>query len=360
MTPRQRWLAALRMQPVDRLPFWPKLNVPYASRQGAAWRTRTVDELHQWIGSDEHIGLPGCVSEVRSRTSVHEEQDTGVRHLAYRTPAGDLTAEWRWDEASQSSHPVVFPVKSVADLEPMRLFYDDCRFELDTDRLAGAVARERQIGQSAVVVAHHGTSPLMDWLQHLAGVENGHYLLADQREEVEGLFDAMHRAALRRLAILADHTPADAIYSVENTSTTLISPGLYERYSKRHVTDYGRIVEAAGKLHILHMCGTLKDLLPDLAEVPACAFEAFTTPPVGNTSLADGRSACPNTCLIGGTNAALWLKPAERIIAVVERDLDALPHTRGIVVTSAGVHPPPCPPERIKRVADWVRGYPVR
>ena len=90
------------------------------------------------------------------------------------------------------------------------------------------------------------------------------------------------------------------------------------------------------------------------------AFEAFTTPPVGNTTLVDGRTGCPDKCLIGGTNAALWLRPAAEIIAEIEADLDALPHHRGIVMSSAGVMPQFAEPDTIKAVADWVHDYPMR
>ena len=111
---------------------------------------------------------------------------------------------------------------------------------------------------------------------------------------------------------------------------------------------------------ILHMCGHLKGLLPDLAQMPVEAFEAFTSPTLGNTTLAEGRRACPGVCLVGGTNAVLWTKPAAAIIEQLEIDLDALPHHRGIVVTSAGVMPPLCAPETIREVGAWVRGYPAR
>jgi hypothetical protein len=108
------------------------------------------------------------------------------------------------------------------------------------------------------------------------------------------------------------------------------------------------------------MCGHLKALLPQLARIPAQAFEAFTSPTLGNTTLLDGRRACPNTCLIGGTNAMLWTEPAERIVARIEADLDVLPHHRGIVVTSAGVMPPRCKPETIREVCRRVKAYPAR
>ena len=108
------------------------------------------------------------------------------------------------------------------------------------------------------------------------------------------------------------------------------------------------------------MCGHLKALLPDLAEVPAAAFESFTSPTVGNTALLDGRLGCPDKCLIGGTNAYLWIRPASEIIQQLEHDLNALPHHRGIVVTSAGQMPRACTPETMKQVRDYVSNYPAR
>ena len=157
-----------------------------------------------------------------------------------------------------------------------------------------------------------------------------------------------------------EHSPVDMLYLTENTSTTLISPAQYRRYCLPQVRAYGEVVASYGRLLALHMCGHLKLLLPTLAELPAQAFEAFTSPPVGNTRLAEGRAACPSKCLIGGTNAVLWTKTADEMIAEIERDLDALPHHRGIAVTSAGVMPPLCPPETIRAVCEWVKTYPVR
>jgi hypothetical protein len=108
------------------------------------------------------------------------------------------------------------------------------------------------------------------------------------------------------------------------------------------------------------MCGHLKALLPDLETLPVAGFEAFTSPAVGNTTLADGRVACPGKCLIGGTNAALWLRPAKQIIAALERDLDALPHHRGLLPSSAGMMPPAAAPEAVRQVAEWIHRYPAR
>jgi hypothetical protein len=44
----------------------------------------------------------------------------------------------------------------------------------------------------------------------------------------------------------------------------------------------------------------------------------------------------------------------------ITRSLAELPHHRGLVLSSAGVMPPMCPPETIRSVCDWIRQVPVR
>jgi len=357
MSSRERWLAAVKMQPVDRLPFWPKLDAAYPRAQTGRFKGMPVDEIHRWIGSDMHVwGIPPCVRDGGVSEFV-AETDGPVKRLEYRGPKGTLTAVYKWDEASQSYHPVEFPVKTKDDIELMREYYEGLEPQLDTDAVEKARAIQDEIGGSGVSQGGVGESPLMHFVEWIAGVENAHYLLADTTAEVEALFDAMHAYLLRRTEIFAEHSTLDLIYFVENTSTTLISPAQYDRYCARHITEYGEILKARDRNMVLHMCGHLKALLPSLNRTPADAFEAFTSAPVGNTSLEDGRSDCPDKCLIGGTNAVTWTKDAVGIIAEIESSLNALPHHRGVVVTSAGVMPPLCPPEKIKEIRDWVANY---
>jgi len=358
MTPRERWLAAVRMQPVDRLPFWPKLGSSYAAAQEAPFRAMDLDAIHDWIGSDKHKDIGDCVKEVRTRTSVERVQSNGTMQTVYRTPHGEARLIEKFDGPSDSWHPVEFPVRTVEDVKLMTDIFRDVRVDFDRQALEESQARAERIGEDACTTNTIGESPLMYWVEWLAGIENAHYLLADHQGEVEELFDLMHSVLKRRAELLSEHSPADVLYMVENTSTTLISPAQYGQYCARHIGEYARITSSAGRNMVLHMCGHLKALLPDLARIPAQAFEAFTSPTLGNTTLLDGRSYCPDKCLIGGTNAMLWTKPADVIIEQIERDLDALPHHRGIVVTSAGVMPPLCKPETIREVCRWVKAYP--
>ncbi|MHB9132307.1 MAG: uroporphyrinogen decarboxylase family protein [Armatimonadota bacterium] len=357
MTPRARWLAALQMQPVDRLPFWPKLGQNYPPAQQPPYSAMSLHDLHAWVGSDQHTGVGGIVREHRTTCDRTIHTADGIQRMTYHTPHGNLTAEQKWDAGSTSWHPTEFPIKTVEDLQRMQAWYADTRLELDTEMLAQARTRVAELGETALPVTGIGTSPLMVFVEELAGVENAHLFLADAPDEVEALFAEMHRLLKRMTELtLAEH-PADLFYFTENTSTTLISPAQYRQYCLPVLQEYAAVGQQAGRLVVLHMCGHLKALLPDLAGIPVAAFEAFTSPTLGNTTLLDGRTACPHTCLIGGTNAMLWLRPPAEIIHQIEEDLDALPHHRGIVVTSAGMMPPGCPPETIREVCAWVQEY---
>jgi uroporphyrinogen-III decarboxylase len=360
MTSKERWLAAIRMKPVDRLPFWPKLDGAYPRAQEPLFRDMNLDALHEWIGSDRHTWISDCTREVRKKTSTRTTVDGGTMRTVYCTPHGELQLVLRFDEPSNSWHPVDFPVKTPEAVRLMTEMFADLSVELDRGALDAACAQSRQIGQSALTACGIGESPLMNWVEWLAGVENAHLLLADSRRDVEALFESMHRVLLQKTRLLCEHSPADVLYLIENTSTTLISPEQYRRYCARHVGEYASLTKGADRNLVLHMCGHVKALLPDLARIPAQAFEAFTSPTLGNTSLLDGRSACPDTCLIGGTNAMLWTTSARVITARIEQDLAELPHHRGIVLTSAGVMPPMCKPDTIKRVCEWVKQYPAR
>jgi hypothetical protein len=360
MTSRERWLAAVDFAPLDHLPFWPKLDGSYPPRHAGAFAGWDPAQFHRYIGSDPHQWVAPCLRYVRTRTDYREQADGRRRRQCFVTPHGTLEREYQFDQASCSWHPTRFPVQSVADIQLLTEWWLDARAELDGAQLARVQAEVRALGSGAAVATGIGESALMLWIEHLAGVENAHFLLSDYPDATLALFEAIQGDLLRCTQIVTAHHPADLLYMVENTSTTLLSVEQYRRYDWPHLRQLADLAAQAGRRMILHMCGHIRALLDDLEKLPVAGFEAFTAPPLGNATLLDGRTHCPTKALIGGTHATLWLEPAERIIAFLGQRLDELPHHRGLVVTSAGVMPPACPPDRIQTVCAWVRRYPLR
>ena len=356
MTRKERFERALRRKEVDRLPFWVKIfGGSYLDFQEERYRSMGELELADYLDLDHMAGGGHPVACVNDRVEHHHERTNGRQVFRTATPDGTLTMVEAFAPSSHTWHPVEFPIKSRDDLLAARTLYAHNRFEASAERLGQAQARLRQVGDRGIVMTGMGISPWMNLLQHQIGPENIYYFLADFPAELDELIAVMHEERLRFLRALLPNCPYDYICSVENTSTTLLSPAIFERYCWPHLNDYGRLIREHGKHHVLHMCGHLRALLPRINELPAMAIEAFTSPPVGNTTLADRARLAPETAIIGGTNATLWLQPAEGIFEAIERSLAEAGALAGVVLTSAGVMPPACPIEKIRQVRDFAR-----
>ena len=361
MSSRERLLAAYRGLEVDRLPWWAKVcNPTWRTSQPEAVRAMDDRALLDAIAADGIFGGGGGVTARRPRVRAEDVLRDHERTTVTHTPDGDLVERWREDPATRSWHPVEFPVKTREDLKRFAWCYEGVTFDADETPLAAARRRKAEIGERGVLLTACGTSPMMHLVEHVIGPVNVHLMLADFRDEMEALMDRMNAVHLEHARQIARHSPADIVSSVENTSTTLISPAQFERYCYGHLCNVGRAVEAEGKMHELHMCGHTKALLEKIDTIPAASIEAFTSPTLGNTRLADGRTRAPSKCLVGGTNCMIWLRPVEEIQRYIEGELAACRDHRRIVLTTAGVAPPACPVESFRRIGEWIRTVPVR
>ena len=361
MTSRQRMLAAYRGEAVDRLPFWAKVTNPtWRTTQPEPIRRRSDRQLLDYIHADGIFGCRHGVRRVETRVDEERRMDGRIETRSTRTPDGDLVEKWSLDPYTGSWHPTEFPLKTREDIARFRWKYVDVQYQADDEAVAHGRAACEEIGQRGVTHCGWGTSPLMHLVEHVVGPINVHLMLSDYPDEIDELIELMHADCVRRAEAVATHTPADIVVSVENTSTTLISPGQFTRYCYRHLCDYGRAIEEAGKIHELHMCGHTRVLLGEIDIIPAGSIEAYTSPTVGNTRLVDGRTEAPSKTLIGGTNVNTWLMPVDRIEQYIVDELAACPDNRRTVLTTAGVAPPGCPAEKFRRIGEWIRHVPIR
>ena len=361
MTPRQRLLAAYRGEEVDRLPYWAKVtNSTWRTSQPQSVRRWSDVELLDYIYADGLFGCPAPIRRIAPHVDTRKHMTGQVETRVTDTPDGELVEKWSLDPATKSWHPTEFPIKTAEDVGRYRWCHEDVRYEVDEARLAEAGAWCDELGDRGVRMSWSGTSPLMDLVEHIVGPINVHLMLHDYPDEMDELIALMHADRMRRIRAIVDVTPADGVISGENTSTTLISPAQFEKYCYVHLCDYGRVIEAGGKMHELHMCGHTRVLLELIDTIPASSIEAYTSPTLGNTRLVDGRTSAPGKTLIGGTNVNVWLLGLEEIRRYILDELAACPNHRRIVLTTAGVAPPGCPAEVFREIGQWLRTVQVR
>ncbi len=357
MTRKERFERALRQDEVDRVPFWVKIFAQdYLHCQDDSIRALSDLELADCLDLDHLAGGGSPVVRTNDRVEIGVERQNGRRVTTWQTVDRMLTGVEVFDEGSHSWHPREFPVKTREDIRAARDVFAYNQFEARDDLVKNNEARLRAVGDRGIVITGMGISPVMNLIQHLIGPETTYYFLADYPDDMEELIGIMHEERLRFLRCSLASCPFDYVCSVENTSTTLLSPAVFEKYCWQHLNDYGRLITEAGKYHMLHMCGKLKDLLPKIDELPAQSIEAFTAPPVGNTTIADRVHLCSTKAIIGGTDATLWLKPVDEICAAIEASIREAGTLRGLVLTSAGVMTPLCPIEKIRQVREFAKG----
>jgi len=352
-------LAAIEHKPIDRIAFWPKLDAAYQSWYGKQLGTNNIEEIHKLLGTDQHYTTGGGYDIIHKNNTSQESNNTETEHnIIYRIGNYILTEKHIWDGPSCSWHPVKHPINTPEDVKAMTEFIENMDINPNKESIKNCYDQINAC-PDALWAYGIGQSSLMHFVEWMAGIETAHFLLADVPDEVEDLFNAYHKYLLKITKFAIENINTDLYYYVENTSTTLISPDQYNKYCFENITQYGNILVSAGKRMALHMCGHLRKLLPKLSQLPAAVFEAFTSPPVGNTTLAEGRKQLPNQCLIGGTSAVTWLKKPDEIIEEINGIITETKNLRGIILTSGGVMPPLCKPETIRTVAQWLQNIPV-
>jgi uroporphyrinogen-III decarboxylase len=357
MTSRERILAALEGREVDRFPVWLKMaNQTWQSAQPEPYRSMDGTALLEAAGCDVMIGSGVRVSCERPHAQRRTEEHGDTRRTITQTPDGELVGEQTRAGPSAPWHPTKYPVETPEALRALRWFYADTRYSVsENDAEAARAKRQKASGRNIATFSGIGPGPLMDLIQHISGPVQTIYLLADEPALFRDVHQIMAQDWIRRLKAQVGCPSSDSLWMTENTSTTLLSPALFEEFCMPYLRTGGELIRDSGMVPVHHMCGKLNALLALIDTLPPGANEAYTTRPLGDVSLAEGRRRMPSRSLIGGTNATLWLEPADRIVEEVARDLADCPDRRKIFLTSAGVLPPPVPFEKARTVVEALK-----
>ncbi len=184
-----------------------------------------------------------------------------------------------------SVHKTFF-VKGLRDYRILGSYFEGLTYEVDHD----LIVRERErVGDQGICVLGGGpSSPLYALVADYAGIEQFSLDLFDGADEVESTMQVMTEAACRWYRAAAA-SPCEVIRCTEDLDTKLVSPEWFRRYAVPALTEYVRICHGAGKKLIIHMCGPIRDFLPDIKSTGADAIHCLTPPPMGDTTIAEAR-----------------------------------------------------------------------
>jgi [methyl-Co(III) methanol-specific corrinoid protein]:coenzyme M methyltransferase len=254
MTPRERVLAAMKREKVDRTPV-------------------AVFTQSATIGQMEKLGVfwPDAHSNPKAMAKLGAGQADVLGFEAVRAPFC-LTAEAESlgcvvDPGKQDrtpmlkSHPFKFdPMDGVFD-EPKVM---DVQKFLNTGRAKavqeGIKLLKEQKGKEYVVIA--GNTGPFTLAGHMVSTENLVFGIMMAPEEVTKWMKAITPICKGYTQALAD-AGADVIQMSEpSSSTDLLSPDMFDEYSGCYVKD--SLASVKGAESVLHICGNTTDLLPNM------------------------------------------------------------------------------------------------
>ena len=315
MTSRERLLAALHGELPDRLPWAPEFNIRFCER--------ILQELPGGPTAPEDIYIEACrrigaeclfrvdAVEVRyPNVEIKEEREGDLIVRSYETPLGTMTSRSRMIADIGTDMEFEHMVRALGDVRSYRFMYDDAVYRPRYEFVHSQIAR---MGGAGLISIFGPPTPLLDLIMFQIRLPTVYFLLHDHPQEMEALLATMHRRNCEYYE-LAAAGPGEIVRSFEDTSSTLISPALYRQYCLRQLQDYRDICHEHGKLFVPHMCGLLKDLLPELRETGLDGIEAITPPLLGDTPIGLAREQLgPDITLIGG------LDPTEFVNATPEK-----------------------------------------
>ena len=208
----------------------------------------------------------------------------------WHTPRGDLREVVRRARADGTSYRVEHLLKGPDDLPALASAFEDESFEADPERAAELAQRRTLIGEDGLIAFPMPSTPLGMLVRVYAGVATTAFLCHDAPDALRDLFAVMGENYLRRARLAATFEEADVLITVDDTSTTTVSPALFECYCLDYTNRAAEVCHAAGKSYFHHSCGLIRDLLDLYRRTKMDAVHAFTVPPIGDVTVREGKT----------------------------------------------------------------------
>ena len=268
------------------------MDAELAARLGEVrWGDESSVNLARYLGVEitDWFGVPYRVT--RRNVTVESVRDGDVTTTTWHTPKGDLREVLRMcreDNGAVSSNWTEHLVKGPEDLPAFSAIFEDEVVEPNPEALERTRQRRRLIGDDGILMGSMEGTPLGMMYRVYSGVAVLAYLWADAPDALHDCFAVMESSYLKRVAV-GVQSDIDVLVSVDDTSTTAISPDMFATCNLELTDARARLAHAAGKFYFHHSCGLIRDLLPLYRRTTMDAVHAFTIPPVGNVTVAEGR-----------------------------------------------------------------------
>lgn len=247
---------------------------------------------------------------------VISRADGEITHLEYRSSYGTLTEELLLGQI------IKHKAQTPEELKILCKMWQNLEVAPDLDNFNHIC--ELCTGDTPVMASSNQSSAVQHMLQYETGVADFWFLAMDCPELLEecmGYWQAM----LERKYRIMETIDCLGCYQAENTSSTMISPAYYEKYSLPQIQQFTAMAHRSNKRALIHMCGLLYDLMPLLKQADIDGIHALSAPDIGNVPFDYAFNFMPKDFFALGRFGSLeWInRTHDEIMANLKR---ILPH----------------------------------
>ena len=302
LTPRENLLKVFRHEMPEWIPIKGHVD-PYnqPNRDGmdpelakalgtVKWGDGSTRIFSQYLGLDvmDFFGPP--VTHKRRKVTVERIEQADSWTTVYKTPRGELREVHKRVREDGTSYCQEHLVKSGADLPVLASIFEDEEFVLDAGGAEYVRQRKALVGDQGLIRCYMPGTPLGMMVRVYSGVETLAYLWADHRDELHRLFKVMEENHLRQFRLYAA-LGYDVLYGTDDTSTTAISPAMFEEFCLGYTDRVTDAVHEYGTLYAHHSCGHINNLLDLYRQTRMDAVDALCLKNVGDVnSIAEAKA----------------------------------------------------------------------
>lgn len=302
MTPRENLLTVFRHEKPGWIPVACHAD-PYnqPGREGmdpelakampkVEWGDGSTAVLSRYLGLDvmDFFGPP--IETKRRKVTVETVPLSDGWTTVYKTPHGDLREVYKKAGENGTPYCQEHLVKSAKDFPALASVFEDMEFTLGPGAKEYVRKRKADIGDEGLIRCYMPGTPLGMMVRVYSGVETIAYLWADSRDELHSLFKVMEENHLRQFRLYAS-LGYDILYGTDDTSTTTISPAMFEEFCLGYTDRVVDAVHEYGALYAHHSCGLIHNLLDLYRQTRMDAVDALCLKPVGDlNSIAEAKA----------------------------------------------------------------------
>ena len=390
-THRQRMLAAFRGEPVDTLPYVPRLDLWYLANSTSGTLPkqhahRTMNEIARAEGwavyfrfaddqlADENrpkylhrgIGLYGSRDTVYDivfprDVEIRVSREGGRQRVEYHTPVGMVSATVHYDVEAQRlgiTIPTIVEhlIKRPEDYEPAGWLFEHLDVKPNFERFARWSAEDIRDDGVPVALGFLGASPVNEIQRDLIDSTQFFFHYKDHQEKMRRLAERMEPLFDKFLAILCD-SPADVAWWGANFDDMITYPPYFAKEISPWIGKVARALAARGKLLMCHTDGENEGLMDLIRDSGMHIAESICPAPMTKITFAEYyRRWSPKLTLFGGVPSTVVLDetPDADFEAYMDRLFRAVaPGTRYLVGIADQV-PPNAIFSRLQRIGERV------